>query len=195
MRAFVTFVRSALKDGRRVVIAGSENERAPLVRALRRGKVELRPAEDWSAALQIHPGTAATFDADLEGGFVDEESRLALVTASDVFGDGRDQSILHPWEMELGETVKLIQDQVEQVQPRRVVFDSLSEMRLLAQDPLRYRRQVLALKQFFAGRETTVILVDDMSGSEAGREALTLADVRQWLYVFARGDIAGLGVL
>ena len=42
--------------------------------------------------------------------------------------------------------------EVERVQPRRIVFDSLSELRLLAQDPLRYRRQILALKKFFSGR-------------------------------------------
>lgn len=73
--------------------------------------------------------------------------------------------------MELNETIRLIQDEVERVQPKRVVFDSLSEMRLLAQDPLRYRRQVLALKQFFSGRDTTVILIDDMTGSADERDA------------------------
>lgn len=94
-----------------------------------------------------------------------------MSAAADVFGEGQDQTIFHPWEMELGETIKLIQNEVERVRPQRVVFDSLSEMRLLAQDPLRYRRQVLALKQFFAGRDITVILVDDMSGSADGRDA------------------------
>ncbi|MFP3803210.1 circadian clock protein KaiC, partial [Paraburkholderia sp. SIMBA_027] len=47
-------------------------------------------------------------------------------TASEIFGDGREQSILHPWEMELGETIRLIQAEVERVNPKRVVFDSLS---------------------------------------------------------------------
>ncbi|MFC4727261.1 ATPase domain-containing protein [Coralloluteibacterium thermophilus] len=84
-----------------------------------------------------------------------------------MLGDDRAQSILHPWETELSETVRLVQAEVERVRPRRVVFDSLSEMRLLAQDPLRYRRQVLALKHFFADRDCTVLLVDDLSGSEA----------------------------
>lgn len=56
------------------------------------------------------------------------------------------------------------------MKPARVVFDSLSEMRLLAHDPLRYRRQVLALKQFFAGRAITVLLVDDMTGFDQGRD-------------------------
>ena len=87
-----------------------------------------------------------------------------LASAEDVLGDGREQSILHPWEAELGETIKLIKDEVERVKPRRIVFDSLSEMRLLAQDPLRYRRQILALKQFFSGRNSTVLLVDDLTG-------------------------------
>jgi circadian clock protein KaiC len=58
---------------------------------------------------------------------------------------------------------KLILEQVLQVKPTRVVFDSLSEMQLLAQNSLRYRRQILALKHFFAGRNCTVLLLDDLS--------------------------------
>ena len=60
MRAFVAFVASALKNGQRVVVAGFENERAPLVRALKRGKIEMRPAKDWPEALQADVGTVAT---------------------------------------------------------------------------------------------------------------------------------------
>ena len=93
-----------------------------------------------------------------------------LSSADEVLGPGRDQSILHSWEMELGETIKLIKAQVEKVKPSRVVFDSLSEMRLLAQDPLRYRRQLLVLKQFFSGLNTTVLLVDDLTGSQGGAD-------------------------
>lgn len=91
-------------------------------------------------------------------------------SAAEVLGAGRDQTILHSWEMELGQTVRLIESEVERVQPTRVVFDSLSEMRLLAQDALRYRRQVLGLKQFFVGRNCTVILVDDLTGHADGRD-------------------------
>jgi circadian clock protein KaiC len=80
----------------------------------------------------------------------------------------REQSILHPWEVELSQTIKLITDKVETLQPTRVVFDSLSEMRLLAQDSLRYRRQLLMLKQHFASRGITVLLVDDMTGNPRG---------------------------
>jgi circadian clock protein KaiC len=93
-----------------------------------------------------------------------------FASAEAVLGGDRDQSVLYSWEVELGETVRLIEDQVERINPRRVVFDSLSEMRLLAQDPLRYRRQVLALKQFFAGRDTTVMLVDDLTSSRGERD-------------------------
>lgn len=105
------------------------------------------------------------------GWSLDDFDVFEFSAASEVLGEGSEQSILHPWEMELGETIRLIQNEVERVQPTRVVFDSLSEMRLLAQDSLRYRRQVLALKQFFVGRNTTVILVDDMTGNETGRDA------------------------
>lgn len=75
----------------------------------------------------------------------------------------QEQTIFHPAELELTETTKLILDRVAKINPRRVVFDSLSEMRLLAQSPLRYRRQVLALKHFFAIRQCTVVLLDDLS--------------------------------
>ena len=105
------------------------------------------------------------------GWSIDEFDVFELSAVEEVFGDGRDQSILHPWEMELGETIRLIQAEIERVKPGRVVFDSLSEMRLLAQDSLRYRRQILALKQYFSGRAATVILVDDMTASEDGSDA------------------------
>src|SRR6202035_2970186 len=68
-------------------------------------------------------------------------------------------TLFHPAEMELSETTKHILDRVLEVNPSRVVFDSLSEMRLLAQSSLRYRRQILALKNFFASRQCTVVLL------------------------------------
>jgi len=69
-------------------------------------------------------------------------------------------------EVELGETTKLILDRVSDLNPSRVVIDSLSELRLLAQSSLRYRRQVLALKHFFASRSCTVVLLDDMTSAQ-----------------------------
>jgi circadian clock protein KaiC len=74
--------------------------------------------------------------------------------------------VFYPAEVELTETTNLVFKEVERISPARVVFDSLSELRLLAQSPLRYRRQVLALKHFFAIRNCTVILLDDLSASQ-----------------------------
>jgi circadian clock protein KaiC len=73
-------------------------------------------------------------------------------------------TLFHPSELELSETTSKVLKTVEEIQPTRVVFDSLSEMRLLAQSSLRYRRQILGLKQFFSGRRTTVLLLDDLTG-------------------------------
>ena len=72
-------------------------------------------------------------------------------------------TLFHPSEVELGETTRQVLEHVERARPSRVVFDSLAEMRLLARDPLRFRRQILALKQFFVGRQCTVLLIDDRS--------------------------------
>ncbi|MDB5396422.1 MAG: circadian clock protein KaiC [Rhodospirillales bacterium] len=78
-----------------------------------------------------------------------------------------EQSILHPADIELGETTRRVMERVAESEPVRIVFDSLSEMRLLAQNPLRYRRQILALKHFFSNLNCTVLLLDDQT-SEAG---------------------------
>jgi circadian clock protein KaiC len=75
-------------------------------------------------------------------------------------------TVLNPAEMELSETTQMIFDQVEALAPGRIVLDSLSELRLLAQSPLRYRRQILALKHFFSGRKSTVVLLDDLSSQQ-----------------------------
>ena len=87
-----------------------------------------------------------------------------LVTEEGLSPDA-EQSVLHPSEVELGETTRGIMAVADRVKPKRVIFDSLSEMRLLAQNPLRYRRQVLALKSFFSTRNCTVILLDDRSAA------------------------------
>lgn len=70
-------------------------------------------------------------------------------------------TVFHPSEVELADTITAILEQVDATQPQRVVFDSLSELRMLARDPLKYRRQILALKRHFAGRNCTVLLLDD----------------------------------
>jgi circadian clock protein KaiC len=84
-------------------------------------------------------------------------------------------TIFHPSEVELGDTTNAVLDEVERIQPRRVVFDSLSEMRLLARDPLRYRRQILALKQYFSGRQCTVLLLDDRTSSAGDLQVQSIA--------------------
>ncbi len=76
-------------------------------------------------------------------------------------------TFFHPSEIELGETTKAILGVIEKLKPKRVVFDSLSELRLLARESLRYRRQILALKQYFAGKDISVLLLDDRT-SETG---------------------------
>jgi circadian clock protein KaiC len=97
------------------------------------------------------------------------------LVSSEGLGPEAEQSILHPSEIELGETVRDIMAVVDRFKPDRVVFDSLSEMRLLAQNPLRYRRQVLALKKFFDERNTTVMLLDDRSARETEQQLHSIA--------------------
>jgi circadian clock protein KaiC len=81
----------------------------------------------------------------------------------------------HPSEIELGETVQTLLDEVERVRPDRLVIDSLSEMRLLARDPLRYRRQIVALKQFFVTRGSTILFLDDPATKVGEHQFQTLA--------------------
>jgi circadian clock protein KaiC len=88
-----------------------------------------------------------------------------LVPPETTLDPQRELTVLHPAELELSETTQLVFDRVEKLNATRVVFDSLSELRLLAQSPLRYRRQVLGLKHFFASRQCTVILLDDLTSS------------------------------
>lgn len=75
--------------------------------------------------------------------------------------DDDETTVFYPAEVELGKTIRAFLSEVDRLKPERVVLDSLSEIRLLAQSSLRYRKQILALKQFFAGRNTTVLCLDD----------------------------------
>ncbi len=84
-----------------------------------------------------------------------------LVADADDLEDDAQVTMYPPSEVELNQTTRRVLDAVERLNPVRIVFDSLSEMRLLAQSSLRYRRQILALKQFFVGRKCTVVLLDD----------------------------------
>jgi len=86
-------------------------------------------------------------------------TELAVAEAS--LSAEAENTMFYPSEVELAQTTEVVLREVEETNPTRVVFDSLSEMRALAQNTLRYRRQILALKQFFAGRQCTVLLLDD----------------------------------
>lgn len=109
------------------------------------------------------------------GWSLDAISIFELVPPEASLDPEQEQTLFHPAEMELGETTKEIFDRVAESEPVRVVFDSLSEMRLLAQNPLRYRRQILALKHFFAGRRCTVLLLDDLSSETNDLQLHSLA--------------------
>src|SRR6267142_2410681 len=78
-------------------------------------------------------------------------------------GDDNRQTMFRASEVELGETMRLLCAEIERIDPTRIVIDSLSEMRLLAQNPLRYRRQVFALKHFLGSRHATVLMIDDVT--------------------------------
>jgi circadian clock protein KaiC len=82
---------------------------------------------------------------------------------------GQEQSLLYASDLELGETTKLLLEAFERVKPARLVIDSLSEIRLLSQSSLRYRRQILGFKQYFAQHDATVLLLDDRT-SDVGEK-------------------------
>ena len=96
-----------------------------------------------------------TFDEPLE--------IFELVPPESLLDDEQQQSLLYSSDLELGETTKRVFEAMERFKPSRVVLDSLSEIRLLAQSSLRYRRQVLALKHYFSKHNVTVMLLDDLT--------------------------------
>lgn len=86
-----------------------------------------------------------------------------------------ESTFFNPSEIELNRTTKALLDRVTETSPSRIIFDSLSEMRMLAETPLRYRRQMLELKQFFAGRKVTVCFLDDRSSSSKDLQIESIA--------------------
>jgi circadian clock protein KaiC len=100
---------------------------------------------------------------------------LEVVPSEHSLSPEEQYTVFQPDEVELSETTKAILTEVEKAKPSRVVFDSLSELRLLAGSPLRYRRQMLGLKQYFAGRRCTVLVLDDFSGSEDDPQLQSIA--------------------
>jgi circadian clock protein KaiC len=84
-------------------------------------------------------------------------------------------TVFNPAEIELADTTSAVLAEVERLQPTRLVFDSLSELRLLAGDSLRYRRQILGLKRYFSGRECTVLLLDDRTADGHDQQLQSIA--------------------
>jgi circadian clock protein KaiC len=98
-----------------------------------------------------------------------------LVPPESVLDPEQQQSLLYSSDLELGETVRRIFDAIERLKPKRIVIDSLSEIRLLAQGSLRYRRQILALKHYFAQNNSTVIMLDDLTTEGMDRAVHSIA--------------------
>jgi circadian clock protein KaiC len=113
--------------------------------------------------------------AKSHGWSLDNIDVLELVAPESELEPDNQTAMFQPSEVELGVTTKAILAEVERSKPKRVVIDSLSEMRLLAQSPLRYRRQVLALKQYFIGRECTVFLLDDLTSETEDLQLQSIA--------------------
>lgn len=84
-------------------------------------------------------------------------------------------TMFHPSEVELGETTRAVLAEMERIRPTRLAFDSLSELRLIAGNPLRYRRQILALKQFFGSRKCTVLVLDDKTSTDHDLQVHSIA--------------------
>jgi circadian clock protein KaiC len=98
-----------------------------------------------------------------------------LLPPESLLDSDQQQSLLYSSDLELGETTKQIFEAVGRARPSRVVLDSLSEIRLLAQSSLRYRRQILAIKHYFAQFNTTVILLDDLTADVADKTVHSVA--------------------
>ena len=98
-----------------------------------------------------------------------------LAPPESLLDETQQQSLLYSSDLELGETTKDIFDAIQRSKPRRIVLDSLSEIRLLAQSSLRYRRQILALKHYFAQRDLTVLVLDDLTAGEQDKTVHSIA--------------------
>jgi circadian clock protein KaiC len=98
-----------------------------------------------------------------------------LVPADSLLTGDQHQTLLYASDLELGETTQHIFAAVEQVQPKRLVIDSLSEIRLLAQSSLRYRRQILTIKHHFARRNITVLMLDDLTSDAHDKTVHSIA--------------------
>lgn len=98
-----------------------------------------------------------------------------VIPEESLLDPGEQYTVLHPSEVELGETNELILQMIEKLNPSRVVLDSLSELQLLSGSALRYRRHVLALKQYFSRRSCTALLLDDKTALRGDQQVRSIA--------------------
>jgi len=113
--------------------------------------------------------------ASSHGWTLDGIHLLELNALSERLKDDSTYTVYHPSDVELGETTKLIRGEIERLNPARVVIDSVSELRILSDTALRFRREMLGLKQYFAGRKCTVIILDDRSLGEEEHRIQSIA--------------------
>lgn len=138
----------------------------------------LAGARQGEPVLYVTLSESATELADVgssHGWSLENVTIFELLPDAEALKPERQYTVFHPAEVELGDTTKAIVSKVEEIKPKRVVIDSLSELRMLAQDPLRYRRQILAFKQFFSGKQCTAILLDDRTNTDRDLQLQSIA--------------------
>jgi len=100
---------------------------------------------------------------------------LELSSLSERLEEDANYTVYHPSDVELGDTIERIRAEVERLNPERVALDSVSELKILSQTSVRYRREILGLKQFFAGRKCTVLVLDDLTAPEREQQLQSIA--------------------
>jgi circadian clock protein KaiC len=113
--------------------------------------------------------------ATSHGWTLDGIDLLGLNSLSGSVEEDANYTVYHPSDVELSETIKLIRAEVEKLNPERVALDSVSELKILSQTSVRYRREILGLKQFFAGRKCTVLILDDLTTREGEQQLQSIA--------------------
>lgn len=113
--------------------------------------------------------------AEAHGFSLDGVTVHEVIPSENLLNPSEQYTVFHPSEVELGETNLLITEMIEKLNPSRVVLDSLSELQLLSGSALRYRRHVLSLKQYFAKRECTALLLDDKTAVRGDQQVRSIA--------------------
>ncbi len=108
-------------------------------------------------------------------GFSLDNVTVAKISPPEIAGSSGQYTVFQPAEVELADVLETILAKVRDVAPSRVVIDSMSELRMLARDSLRYRRQILSLKQFFEGRDCTTLLLDERLHQSLESQVQTIA--------------------